>query len=262
MDHTALFLIIRRLRVPMFVLIITFAVSILGMILIPGVDPEGSPYHLTFFDAFYFVTYTASTIGFGETPYTFTYPQRLWVAFSIYLSVIGWFYAIGSIVALMQDKVLSSQIALAQFRKKIANIREPFIIFVGYNLLAKNIIQKLSEEGIQSVVIEKDTVKIDEMVLANYTLEIPALQGDINDPDVLRTAGINKPQCRAVVSLSSDDAMNLHTAMAAKLLNPSVQVIVEATYEEYADNLKTIGIEIVENQAALHGAARAVAADA
>jgi voltage-gated potassium channel len=246
-DNTALFLIIRRLRVPMFVLIVTFAVSILGMILIPGQDAQGRPYHLTFFDAFYFVTYTASTIGFGETPYTFTYPQRLWVSFSIYLSVIGWFYAIGSILALMQDKVLASQIALAQFRKKIANIREPFIIFVGYNLLTKSIIQKLSEEGIQSVVIEKDELKIDEMVLANYTLEIPALQGDINDPDVLRIAGINKPQCRAVVSLSNDDAMNLHTAMAAKLLNPRVKVIVEATYEEYADNLNTIGIEIVEN---------------
>ena len=247
MDHTALFLIIRRLRVPMFVLISTFAISILGMILIPGQDAQGRPYHLTFFDAFYFVTYTASTIGFGETPYTFTYPQRLWVSFSIYLSVIGWFYAIGSIIALMQDKVLSSQIALSQFRKKIAGIREPFIIFVGYNLLAKNIIQKLSEDGVQSVVIEKDGAKIDEMVLANYMLEIPALQGDINDPDVLRTAGINKPECRAVVSLSSDDAMNLHTAMAAKLLNPGVKVIVEATYEEYAENLKTIGIEVVEN---------------
>lgn len=247
MDNTALFLIIRRLRVPMFVLIITFSIAILGMVLIPGVDNDGKPYHLSFFDAFYFVTYMASTIGFGETPYAFTYSQKLWVSFSIYLSVIGWFYAIGSLVALMQDKVLASQLALAQFRKKIVHLREPFIIFVGYNLLTKNIIQKLSEEGIQSVVIEKEGSRIDEMVLANTSLEIPALQGDINDPDVLRIAGINKPQCRAVASLSNDDSMNLHTALAAKLLNPKVQVIVEATYEEYADNLNTIGIEIVEN---------------
>ena len=247
MDNTALFLIIRRLRVPMFVLIATFAFSILGMVLIPGVDEQGRTYHLTFFDAFYFVTYTASTIGFGETPYTFSYPQRLWVSFSIYLSVIGWFYAIGAIVGLMQDKVLASQIALSKFGSRIKNIHEPFIIFVGYNLLTKSIIRKLSEEGIQSVVIENDAARIDEMVLANYTLEIPALHGDINDPDVLRLAGITKPQCRAVVSLSSDDAMNLHTAMAAKLLNPGVKVIVEATYEEYEENLNTIGIEIVEN---------------
>ncbi len=247
MDNTALFLIIRRLRVPMFVLIVTFAISIIGMVLIPAVDNDGHVYHLTFFDAFYFVSYMASTIGFGESPYDFTYAQKLWVSFSIYLSVIGWFYAIGSIVALMQDKVLASQMDLARFKNKIKNIREPFIIFVGYNLLAKNIIARLSEDGIQSVVIEKDADKIDEMVLANYNLEIPALQGDINDPDVLRIAGINKTECMAVISLSSDDSMNLHTAMAAKLLNPKVKVVVEATYEEYADNLNTIGIEIVEN---------------
>lgn len=231
----------------MFVLIVTFAISIVGMVLIPGVDDNGNVYHLTFFDAFYFVSYMASTIGFGESPYDFTYAQKLWVSFCIYLSVIGWFYAIGSIVALMQDKVLASQMDLARFKNKIRNLHEPFIIFVGYNLLAKNIIARLSEDGIQSVVIEKDSAKIDEMVLANYTLEIPALQGDINDPDVLRTAGINKPYCQAVISLSSDDAMNLHTAMAAKLLNPKVKVVVEATYDEYADNLNTIGIEIVEN---------------
>ncbi len=235
------------MRLPIFVLIVTFSISILGMTLIPGIDDQGKVYHLTFFDAFYFVSYMASTIGFGEAPYTFTYPQRLWVSFSIYMTVIGWFYAIGSIVALMQDKVLASQIALAQFAKKIRGMNEPFIIFVGYNLLAKNIIRRLSDEGIQTVVIEKNRERIEEMVLANYTLEIPAMQGDINDPDVFRIAGIEKPQCRAVVSLSSDDATNLHAAMAAKLLNPSVKVIVEATYEEYADNLHTIGIEIVEN---------------
>jgi len=231
----------------MFVLIVTFAISILGMVLIPGVDEQGKVYHLTFFDAFYFVSYMASTIGFGESPYTFTYPQRLWVSFSIYMTVIGWFYAIGSIIALVQDKVLATQLSLARFRNQIHALRSPFIIFVGYNLLTKNIILKLSEEGIQSVVIEKDESKIEAMVLANYTLEIPALQGDIKDPDVFKVAGISKPNCKAVVSLSSDDALNLHAAMSAKLLNSKVKVIVEATYDEYAENLNTIGIEIIEN---------------
>ncbi len=240
-------MIIRRLRVPMFVLIVTFAISILGLTLIPGQNDQGHIYYMSFFDAFYFVSYMASTIGFGESPYTFTYSQRLWVSFSIYLTVIGWFYAIGSIIALMQDNVLSSQIAMARFRKKIKRLKSPFIIFVGYNLLTKNIIRKLSEEGIQSVVIEKDEIKVDEMVLANYTLDIPALQGDINDPDVFMVAGINKSECKAVVSLSSEDTVNLHAAMSAKLLNSKVKVIVEATYEEYSDNLNTIGIEIVEN---------------
>ena len=56
-----------------------------------------------FFDAFYFMSYTASTIGFGELPHPFTEAQRLWVTISIYLTVIGWAYAIGSLLALFQE---------------------------------------------------------------------------------------------------------------------------------------------------------------
>jgi len=59
---------------------------------------------MTFFDAFYFMSYTASTIGFGELPNPFTAAQRLWVTISIYLTVIGWAYAIGSLLSLLQDR--------------------------------------------------------------------------------------------------------------------------------------------------------------
>ena len=52
------------------------------------------------------MSYTATTIGFGELPWPFTADQRLWVTFSIYLSVIGWAYAIGSLLTLLQDRVV------------------------------------------------------------------------------------------------------------------------------------------------------------
>ncbi|MCF6201232.1 MAG: NAD-binding protein [Hydrogenimonas sp.] len=231
----------------MYVLIATFSISILGMVLIPGMDDKGNPYHLSFFDAFYFVSYMATTIGFGESPYDFTYPQKLWVGFCIYLTVIGWLYAIGSIITLVQDKVLAAQIALAQFQRKIKKMDEPFIIFVGYNSMTKAIIDRLTNEGIHSVVIEKEEEKIKMLALENYTIEVPALVGDIRDPNVFRTAGIHKHNCRAVVSLFNDDVMNLHVALSAKLMNKHVTVIVEATEDEYAQNLKTIGADIVEN---------------
>jgi len=235
------------MRTPMYVLIITFSISILGMVLIPGVDDQGNTYHMSFFDAFYFVSYMATTIGFGEAPYEFTYPQRLWVGFCIYLTVVGWFYAIGSIVSLVQDKVLIAQIALAKFQRKIKEIEEPFIIFVGYNSMTKAIIDKLTIDGIRSVVIEKNEDKIKTLSLQNYAIEVPALVGDVQNSEVFRIAGIHKHNCRAVVSLFNDDVMNLHVALSAKLMNKHVTVIVEATEEEYAQNLRTIGADIVEN---------------
>jgi len=247
LQNNSLYLIIKRMRTPMYVLVVTFAVSILGMVMIPGVDDQGNPYHLTFFDAFYFVSYMATTIGFGESPYNFTYPQKLWVSFCIYLTVIGWFYAIGSIITLVQDKVLAAQIALAQFQRKIRKLEEPFIIFVGYNSMTRQIIDRLAHDGIRSVVIEKNEEKIKELTLEDYAIEVPALAGDIRDPKVFKTAGIHKHNCQAVVSLFNNDVMNLHVALSAKLMNKHVKVIVEATQDDYAQNLKTIGADEVEN---------------
>lgn len=247
LENNSLYLIIKRMRTPMYVLVVTFAISILGMVMIPGQDDQGRPYHLTFFDAFYFVSYMATTIGFGESPYEFTYPQRLWVGFCIYLTVIGWFYAIGSIISLVQDKVLAAQIAFAQFQKKVKNMEESFIIFVGYNSMTRTIIDRLSKEGIRSVVIEKNEEKIKVLALEDYAVEVPALAGDIRDPKIFKIAGIHKKNCHAVVSLFNEDVMNLHVALSAKLMNRHVMVVVEATEEEYAQNLKTIGADIVEN---------------
>ena len=103
----AIFLAFRRMRGPLIVMLVTFAVSILGLTLIPGVDDQGKPYRLTFFDAFYFISYTATTIGFGETPYAFTIAQRMWVSFAIYASVIGWASAISALFALVNCPTMS-----------------------------------------------------------------------------------------------------------------------------------------------------------
>ena len=77
MESLSSWIVIRRLRWPFLVIVLTFSISILGMVLIPGQDDQGNVYHLNFFDAFYFVSYMASTIGFGESPYAFTYSQKL-----------------------------------------------------------------------------------------------------------------------------------------------------------------------------------------
>ena len=53
MDNVA-FLIFRRMRAPLIVLIIIYSVSVMGLVLIPGQDAEGNLWHMDFFHAFYF----------------------------------------------------------------------------------------------------------------------------------------------------------------------------------------------------------------
>lgn len=69
--HSVFFLIMRRMRTPLIMLITIMAISVLGLTLVPGVDDDGKVTYLSFFHALYFMSYTATTIGFGEVPYSF-----------------------------------------------------------------------------------------------------------------------------------------------------------------------------------------------
>ncbi|NCD17622.1 MAG: potassium transporter TrkA, partial [Actinobacteria bacterium] len=120
------------MRAPFVLLIALFAVAVAGLALIPGEDGDGNTVRMTVFDAFYFMSYTATTIGFGELPHEFTIPQRMWVTASIYSSVIGWAYAIGVLFSMMQDTSFQDALAVARFRRKVNRIREPFVVVAGY----------------------------------------------------------------------------------------------------------------------------------
>ena len=86
----------------------------------------------SFFHAFYFVSFMATTIGFGEIPYEFTDAQRLWVSLSLYATVVSWIYAIGTILSLVQDKTFQAAIAENRFARHIRHMREPFHLICGY----------------------------------------------------------------------------------------------------------------------------------
>src|SRR3954471_448664 len=150
----AIFLILRRMRAPLIVLITIFSVSVLGLTLIPGVDGNGRPWRMGFFDAFYVMSYTATTIGFGEIPYPFTYNQRMWLTISIYLTVIGWAYAIGSLLALLQDRSFRSALALQRFRRTVHPLGEAVLLVAGYGQTGELLGRSFDDLGRRFVVID------------------------------------------------------------------------------------------------------------
>ena len=130
--HNVVFLALRRLRASLILLIAVYAFGIVGMVLIPGADAEGRPVAMTVFQAFYFISYTATTIGFGEIPHAFTDTQRLWVTLVIYLSVLGWAMAVAQVLGLLQDKGFQQGLVTARFRRQVSRIGEPFYLICGF----------------------------------------------------------------------------------------------------------------------------------
>ena len=247
MNEQIIWIVLKRLRTPFLVIIVTFAVTILGLVLIPGTDDQGNLYQMTFFDAFYFVSYMASTIGFGEAPYSFNYEQRMWVSAAIYFTVVGWFYGIGAIVSLVQDEGLRRALNRNSFRKQVHNLREPFYIILGYNSVTKTIINKINGVDYRAVVIDKSADKIEELVLENFYPHVPASVGDATNQQMLKSAGVHQKNCCGVISLFENDMVNANIATICMLLNKKIDIIIKATSPEQVRHFKNMGLEHVQN---------------
>ena len=247
MRNNSLFIILQKMRKPFLVILITYTISMFGFLLIPGVDLDGNTYHMTIFDAFYFISYTATTIGFGELPYPFTYTQRIWVTFSTYLTVLGWFYSIGSLLTLLQDQLFLQEIEKTKFLRQIKNLNEKFIVVLGYNQITRKIITKALNQGLRTVVITKDKMEMNNLLLENFTPTVPVLFSENYSVKVLEVAGLNKRNCKAIVSLLEDDALNLKITLIAKTLNKNIKVAVKSTTTNHTENLKDLNAEVVIN---------------
>ncbi|TFV63740.1 UNVERIFIED_ORG: potassium transporter TrkA [Bacillus sp. AZ43] len=236
-----IFLILRRMRAPLIVLIAIFSISVLGLTLIPGQDAEGEPWRMGFFDAFYVMSYTATTIGFGELPFEFTYNQRMWVTISIYLTVIGWAYAIGSLLALLQDRAFRSALSLQHFSRKVSRLREPFLLIAGYGRTGELLGRSFDRLGRRFVVLDVDDERIDGLELGSYHADVPGLTADARDPGHLAVAGLGHSCCEAVVALTDDEEANLAIVMAAALLRPELPVIARVTSRSIAERMQAFG---------------------
>ncbi len=246
-ESTAIFLMMRRMRTPLIILIVIFAVSVVGLTMIPGVDAEGQPYRMGFFDAFYFMSFTASTIGFGEIPHAFTYGQRLWVTIAIYLTVIGWAYAIGSLLALIQDRPFRQALALQHFRRKVARLREPFLLIAGYGRSGKLLGRSFDALDRRFVVLDISDVRIDDLELSGFRADVPGLVGDARDPGQLEHAGLQHQWCEGVIALTNDDEANLAVSMTAALLRPDLPVIARSTSPAISERMRAFGTPSVVN---------------
>jgi voltage-gated potassium channel len=219
-----IFLIMRRMRVPLIVVIAMFTFCTAGMMVMPGVDPEGNPHRHNIFDAFYQMTITLTTVGFTEAPYPFSYPQRMWMTLSIFLLVISWAYAIAVFFALVQSAPFQAAVDAQQFRRQVRRLVEPFVIVAGYGDAGRIVGADLDEHYRRFVVIDKNEQRVQSVVSGQLTFDVPAVQGDCSAPELLGIAGLGHRECEGVLALTDDDDANLAVVMTTSLFRPDLPV--------------------------------------
>ena len=244
MDHIV-FLIMRRMRAPLLVLIASYTVAITGLVLIPSQDAAGNPAPLSFFHAFYIVAYTSTTIGFGELPFAFTDAQRLWMSVVIFFTVGVWIYAVGTLIGLLQDVTLKRALAEGRFRRRVQRLGDPFYLVCGFGQTGGALVRALTDRHQHAVVVDIDPERISLLALENQREYVPALCGDARRPSNLDAAGLKHPLCQGVVALTNVNETNLKIAIAAKLLHPDIQVICRSDSHEVEANMRSFGTDHV-----------------
>lgn len=242
-----IYLLLRRLRGPLITLIVVYAVSMLGYVLIPGEDGNHDPHQMSFFEAFYFVSFMGTTIGFGEIPYAFTQSQRYWTLICMYATVISWLYGIGSLLSVFQDPAFRQQMKLNSFKRSVNRIRQPFYLICGYGETGRKLVEDLADDNILSVVLDPDEGPINELEVNDLPISPLWLRADASDAEMLEFAGINHPRCSGIISLANDDRVNLTIAIVAQLLNKNVRLVARADTKEAESNILSFGANEVIN---------------
>ena len=238
-------LTMRRMRRPLILLILIYTFSVFGMTLIPGQDAAGNPVRTDFLDAMYFVAILATTIGFGEVPYSFTEAQRLYTYIILFPNVVAWLYSIGTIISLLVDPQFRRVLEASRFARQVRRIRGPYYIVCGFGHTGQMIVTGLLKRGISAVVVERNESIIQSMALSERFAHLPSLAGDVTDRRLLDVAGLcsDITNCIGVIANTNEDHANLTIAITAKLLRPELPVMARAESRRTVANMASFGTD-------------------
>ncbi len=246
--NNVLYLFLRRMRFPLVLIIVIYAITVIGLAIVPGVDANGNPTPgMGLFNAFYVISYTGTTIGFGELPAPYSTGQRLWMTVSIYLSVIGWSYSIVTMISLVQEKGFQDALRARRFSRRIERLHEPFYIVCGCGETGTLVCAGLDRLGLRFVVIDAADERIQQLKLEDFLSEPPMAVGDASQPETLTNAGLLSPHCRGVMALAVDDATNRAIAVTVRLLAPKVPVMARVGDPTQDLNLGAFGGDVISN---------------
>ena len=242
------YLVLRRMRLPLIVILVIYTFCTVGLAVMPGVDAAGNPTPgIGLFPAFYVISYTGTTIGFGEIPVPYSGAQRLWMTLSIYLTVIGWSYTILTVLSVAQDPAIRQVVRAGRFAGKVRAIREHFYIVCGVGETGTLVCRGLDRLDLRFVVLESDQTRFEEIQLEEFRHDPPTAMTDAAQPDALLAAGLMSPLCRGVVAVTQDDLTNQAIAVNVRMLRPTVPVLARIRDLELETHIGVFGGDIVIN---------------
>jgi voltage-gated potassium channel len=220
--------VIRHLAYIAAALIVLVTVGTLGFHFVEG---------WSYFDGFYMVLITFTTIGYQEV-HPLSHAGRWFNVFLIVCGVSLMFLLIGTLTQALLEFELRSFFGRRKMEREISRLQDHYII-CGAGRVGRSVARELAGRPVPFVVIENNETKMAKYASENWLTII----GDSTQESILREARIER--AIGLVAATTTDATNTYIVLTARSLNPQLKIIARASEEAAEKHLLTAGANSV-----------------
>jgi len=194
---------------------------------------EGWPW----FDGFYMVVTTLTTIGYQEV-HPLSHAGRVFNVFVILAGVSLLLLGVGALSQALLEFELQSFFGRRRMEREIGRLDGHYII-CGMGRVGRSVARELARKPAPFVIIEHAETKRSHYAGENWLV----IAGDATQEPVLRQAQIDR--ARGLIAATTTDATNLYIVLTARGLNPQLKIIARASEEAAEKHLLTAGADSV-----------------
>ena len=213
----------------------------IGLLLVVVVMAGTVGFHLiegwTWFDGFYMVITTLTTIGYQEV-HPLSHVGRIFNVFVILSGVSLVLLGVGALSQALLEFELQSFFGRRRMEREIGRLDSHFII-CGMGRVGRSVARELSRKPAAFVMIENTEAKRQRYAEENWLV----IAGDATQEQTLRQAQIDR--ARGLIAATTTDATNLYIVLTARGLNPQLKIIARASEDAAEKHLLTAGADSV-----------------
>ncbi len=189
-----------------------------------------------FFEAMYWAVITITTVGYGDiTPVTAE--GKFVTGFLVVAGLILISFMTSVVTTSMSDRM--DYIKKNNILQKIGKLKS-YILICGYGRVAKMLAMEFGVTSENIVIIDIDSDAVESALVDGYY----AIRADAADIEFLKSIEVAKKATK-VVTLVSNDAINLSIILAVKSLNKDIEIYSRAVDESTRDKLLIAGADKV-----------------
>jgi voltage-gated potassium channel len=219
---------LRNLRTIGALLLLVMAVGTAGYHYI-----EGWPW----FDGFYMVVTTLTTIGYQEV-HPLSHEGRIFNVFVILAGVSLLLLGVGALSQALLEFELQSFFGRRRMEREIGRLNGHFII-CGMGRVGRSVARELARKPVPFVIIDNAEAKRQRFSTESWLV----LAGDATQEQTLRDAQIER--AAGLIAATTTDATNLYIILTARGLNPHLKIIARASEDGAEKHLLTAGADSV-----------------